>query len=878
MRKIGLHEIRKEFLDFFQEKEHLVAPSFSLVPENDDSLLLVGAGMAPLKKYFTGEVKAPKSRMATCQKCIRTGDIENVGKTDRHATFFEMLGNFSFGDYFKIESMEWAWEFLTERMEIDGEDIWVSVFEEDDEAYELWRDELHIPEERIVRLGKEDNFWELEVGPSGPCSEIFVDRGEKYGCGDENCKPGCECDRFIEVWNLVFTQYDKDENGVYHRLDHPNIDTGMGLERLAAVLEGADNIFEIEAIQDIINIIEEISGHTYGTDPKKDESIRVITDHGRAMVFLVSDGVMPGNEGRDYVLRRLIRRAARHGKLLGIKEDFLIDVVDIIIDSWKVEYKEIDNNRDMIKKVISIEESRFQETIDAGIERLNGYIGLMKDEDKTILDGEDVFKLYDTYGFPVDLTREILEENSLDIDQDGFEEKMEEQRNRARQARKTDNVGWSSGDNKELYEDYKTEFKGYENISLEAKIIGIVKDNEKVDHLSAGEKGIIILDKTPFYGESGGQIGDTGRIKNDSGQSKVVDTQKLDKDIIIHIVEVEEGGLSVGDLVEAKISCDRRDDITRNHSATHLLYQALKEVLGEHVEQAGSLVLEDRIRFDFTHYEAVSDEDLLEIERKVNEIILEAVNLDVDHRSLESAESEGIVGLFEDKYGDVVRVVEIGDFSKELCGGTHVSNTGEIGIFKILSESGIASGVRRIEAIAGRGIFSHISALEEQLDEIGRVLKANRDNLTNRISTILEESRLKDKEIQKLRNELASDISVDILDSIKEESGIKYIAYRLDDMDAESVRNLADEVKSKMGSGVVVLASISGDEITFLTTVTDDLIKRGLKSGDIVREIAKATGGNGGGRPQMAHAGGKDLAKLDDALAMVPGLIKENIK
>ncbi len=878
MKKIGLHEIRREFLEFFDEKEHLVAPSFSLVPEDDDSLLLVGAGMAPLKKYFTGEAKPPKTRMATCQRCIRTGDIENVGKTDRHATFFEMLGNFSFGDYFKIESMEWAWEFLTERMGIDGEDIWVTVYKEDDEAFELWRDELDIPEEKIIRLGKEDNFWELEVGPSGPCSEIFVDRGEKYGCGDKDCKPGCECDRFIEVWNLVFTQYDKDSNGEYHRLSHPNIDTGMGLERLAAVLEGADNIFEIEAIQDIIKAIEGISGHSYGTDSKKDESIRVITDHARAMVFLVSDGVVPGNEGRDYVLRRLIRRAARHGKLLGIERAFLSELADAIIDSWKVEYTEIDKNRERIKKVIAVEEARFQETIDAGIERLNRYVDQLKKENKGILAGEDVFKLYDTYGFPVDLTREILQEEGLAIDEAGFEENMQAQRERARQARKSDNVGWSSGDNKKLYEAYKTEFLGYELTKSQANIMAIIKEAEEVKSLAQGEKAVIILDKTPFYGESGGQIGDTGYISSKSAKAKVVDTQRVSNDTIIHLVEVEEGIFNLEDSVKAEISCARRDEIKRNHSATHLLYQALKEKLGDHVEQAGSLVLDDRLRFDFTHYEALKLEELKEIEARVNEIIQEAIDLEVKHTSLEKAQAEGIVGLFADKYEDEVRVIGVGDFSRELCGGTHVNNTAEIGLFKIISESGIASGVRRIEAIVGKEVYKHILGLENELDEIARLVKANRDNLNNRVGSLVEELKSKDKEIEGLRKELASDLSEDLLEEVKEEAGIKYIAHSLDNMDMDSMRNLADELRTKLDSGVVVLASILDGKLTFLTMISQDLVKRGLKAGDIVREVAKVTDGNGGGRPDMAQAGGKDLTKLNEALELVPRLISENLK
>ena len=616
MKKIGLHEIRKEFLDFFEGKGHLILPSFSLVPQNDKSLLLINAGMAPLKPYFTGEKKPPRERVATCQKCIRTADIENVGKTDRHATFFEMLGNFSFGDYFKKEAIQWAWEFLTVNMEIPKELLWVSIYEEDDEAFEIWKNEVGVPAEKIVRLGKEDNFWELEVGPCGPCSEIYVDRGEKYGCGKEDCKPGCDCDRYIEVWNLVFTQFDKDENGNYHPLDHPNIDTGMGLERIATVMEGTDNIFEVGEIKKIINIVEREAGKKYGQKYEWDVSIRVITDHARAMTFLVSDGVIPSNEGRGYVLRRLIRRAARHGKLLGIEKPFLSSVVSGVIESWKVTYPEIDVNKERILKVIRAEEEKFQETIHQGIQILDNYIEEIKNKNQKYLDGEKAFKLYDTYGFPLDLTREILEEKGLAVDEEEFNFHMEEQRKRARKAReRSTDAGWKHGEIIDFSKEIDTEFKGYESLDTNSRVVEIIIDGSSTGTIKEGMEGIIVLDQTPFYAERGGQVGDKGIFRNNNFLAHVVDTQYAKDDIIIHYIKVDKGVLNIGDSVEAQVDYNYRHDVMRNHSATHLLHRALKDVLGEHVNQAGSIVLPDRLRFDFTHFEAVQEEELKEIEK-----------------------------------------------------------------------------------------------------------------------------------------------------------------------------------------------------------------------------------------------------------------------
>lgn len=875
MKQIGLHEIRKMFLEFFEEKEHLVVPSFSLVPQEDESLLLIGAGMAPMKKYFTGESKAPNKRMATCQKCIRTGDIENVGKTDRHATFFEMLGNFSFGDYFKLEAIEWAWEFLHGKLEIPEEQLWVSIYKDDDEAFELWNKHMNVPEERIVRLGKEDNFWELEVGPSGPCSEIYVDRGEEYGCGLPKCQPGCDCDRFVEIWNLVFTQFDKDEKGVYHPLDYPNIDTGMGLERIAAILEGVDNIFEVKAIRNIIDKVAEISDYSYGRDKNKDESIRVIADHSRAATFLVSDGILPGNEGRGYILRRLIRRAARHGKLLGIEGEFLTKIVDEVIDSWKTEYKTLVDKQNEINEIIQVEESKFQETIDQGINILESYIKDMEGSKEETLSGENAFKLYDTYGFPLDLTKEILEERKLLVDEESFNEKMEEQRNRARKARgKGDNSGWGSKFNTDIFKGLESIFKGYDESKISTNVIGLFKNMEKVEELKENEEGIIVLKETPFYGESGGQIGDTGILENEIFKGEVIDTQYTDEDLTIHMVKILSGNIKLNEKVIAKISNNRRNDLRRNHSATHLLHKALNEVLGNHVNQSGSIVLPDRLRFDFSHYKSLSNKEIAEVESIVNEKILDGLNISSTEMTLDEAEEIGAVGLFQDKYGDLVRVVEMGNYSKELCGGTHVENTSNIGLFKILSENGIASGVRRIEAITGRNVYQYINNMEEEIEKVSNVLKTNSRDLLEKANSVINEIKEKDNTIRILRRNLSKDIVSEILDTSKKVDGISYINYKVEDMDMENLRNLGDQLRNRIKSGVIVLASTFNNKLTFLSMVTKDLNSKGILAGNIVKEVAKVTGGNGGGRPDMAQAGGKDLSKLDEALSIVPDLIK----
>ena len=878
MKRMGLHEIRREYLQFFQEKGHLIMPSFPLVPKEDKSLLLINAGMAPLKPYFTGEKTPPEKRVATCQKCIRTADIENVGKTARHATFFEMLGNFSFGDYFKKETIEWAWEFLTERLEIPREDLWVSIYLEDDEAFEIWNKNIGLEEERIVRLGKEDNFWELEVGPCGPSSEIYVDRGESYGCGGDSCQPGCECDRFIEIWNLVFTQFDKDIEGNYHPLDHPNIDTGMGLERIVAVMEGASNIFEIEAIREILDKVEKVSGVKYGLDSEKDASMRIITDHCRAMTFLVSDGVLPSNEGRGYVLRRLIRRAARHGKLLGIEETFLNKITDKVINSWKVEYPEIKEREEYIKKVISAEEEKFQETIHQGIHILEDYINNIVEKEENCLNGEKAFKLYDTYGFPLDLTKEILEEKGLNVDEDGFNKYMEEQRCRARKAREGfSDSGWKNDSSMEIFNDYKTLFKGYELLKWETNISGLFLNNQPVDIINVGEEGIVILEETPFYPESGGQVGDTGYIKNDNFIAEIVDT-KYANDTIVHFVKVKEGNLNMGAKVSAIVDDKRRKDIMRNHSATHLLHKALKEVLGEHVNQAGSIVLPNRLRFDFTHFEAVSEKELKEIEKIVNRKILEDLDVTTIEISLEESKNMGVIGLFEDKYEDLVRVVQMGDFSKELCGGTHVDNTGNIGLFKIVSESSIASGIRRIEAITGEEVYRYLNEIEKDLDHLSHILRTNRRDLVDRADNLMEELRERDREIESLKSKMALSIVDEILSNRINVKDINLITYSVENMDMNSLRNLGDEIKNRLNTGVIVLASTHSDKIAFVSMVTKDLVAKGIHAGNIIREVAKITGGGGGGRPDMAQAGGKDIEKVNEALNIVQSIVEEQLK
>lgn len=879
MKKLGLNEIRKEFLDFFKDKDHNILKSFPLIPQDDNSLLLINAGMAPIKKYFTGELKMPKNRAASSQRCIRTGDIESVGKTQRHGTFFEMLGNFSFGDYFKKEAITWAWEFLTEKMEIPEEILWVSVYEEDDEAYDIWKNHIGIPEEKIVRLGKEDNFWELDEGPCGPCSEIHVDRGIGHGCDDPNCKPGCDCDRFLEVWNLVFTQFNKDSNGVYHDLDSPNIDTGMGLERLTMVLENADNIFEIGLVKDIISVVENISNKKYKTDEEDDVSIRIIADHIRAITFLIYDGVIPSNEGRGYVLRRLLRRASRHGKLLGIERNFIVEVAKKVMEIYNTEYPELLEDSERIFKIINAEENKFQETIDQGLNILEKIMAESKSQNLSEINSKDAFKLYDTYGFPIDLTMEILEENDLKVNLSEFNKLMEEQRIRSRLSRHEDNIGWSNEINESIENLTETNFLGYEKTENKSKIIKIFVDGEDVNRISKGENGILVVEETSFYGEGGGQVGDTGLIEDKDAKAYVTNTTKNSNNAILHHIKVDNGEFSVGDNVELKVDLMRRKNTVRNHTATHLLHKALREVLGTHVHQAGSYVGPDRLRFDITHYEAISKENLMKVQDKVNEIISLGLPISSNYMTLKESEDLGAIGLFEDKYRDIVRVINIGDkYSVELCGGTHASSTSDIQMFEIISESSVAAGIRRIEAITGPEVYNHLKENEKLLNDISKELKVDRKEINNKISLIQKDIKSLEKELKKIKNEESKKDLDSVLANVNEIKGIKYIKYSAKDMDMNTFRELGDTIRDKLGSGIVVMSNTSGKKVNFLALVTKDIVEKNISAGNIVKEVAILTGGNGGGRKDFAMAGGKDVTKVKFAMDSVDEILESIIK
>lgn len=873
MENIELHDIREKFLKFFESKGHLLHPSYSLIPKNDKSLLLIGAGMAPLKKYFTGEETPPAKRMTTSQKCVRTGDIDNVGKTLRHLTFFEMLGNFSFGDYFKTEAIHWAWEFLTEVMKLPAEKLWVSVYEKDDEAYRIWHDEIGIPAERIVKLGKEDNFWELEVGPSGPDSEIHYDKGEEFGCGSPDCKPGCDCDRFLEVWNLVFTQFDKDKNGEYHPLPHPNIDTGMGLERIACIMENVDSVYDIKAIRKIMDTVADICGKKYGDDKDDDIHFRIIGDHSRAITFLISDGVVPSNEGRGYVLRKLIRRASRHGMLLGIKQSFLEAPVTEVIESWGRAYPELIENKKVILEVLNTEEERFQRTIVQGTELLTQKIADLKSKMKKVLSGEDAFVLYDTYGFPADLTEEILEDEGLSYDKEGFKEAMDEQRTRAREALDKSDSGWKK-DSKIEFDSEIGKFSGYEMNETTTKITDIYVDGKKTDELPTEAEGIVILEDTPFYGESGGQVGDIGEIIGDDFRLEVLDTQKTKDGLYLQICKTVDGVAKKGAEVSTKIDTKRRDDIRRNHSATHLLHAALREVLGTHVHQAGSLVNPERLRFDFSHYQAMTEEEIKEVERIVNEKVLESIPVVTEIKSLKEAKEEGVTGLFESKYGDVVRVLKMGKFSMELCGGTHVRNTSEIGLFKIVSETGVAAGVRRIEAVTGHASYKYVLKNEELIKSVESRLKTTRENIEQRIGEMEKHEREQRKEIESIKAKLLGNAASDMTSEIKEINGIKVLAKVFEGVEPNELKNIADEIRNKEDSILVILASKNGGGLNLLVAASKGLVKEGVNSGNIVRNIAKALGGNGGGRPDMAMAGAKDVDKVNEVFQKIADYIK----
>ncbi len=878
MEKLGLNEIREKYLSFFESKGHLRLPSFSLVPENDPSLLLINAGMAPLKPYFTGRQVPPKKRVTTCQKCIRTPDIERVGKTARHGTFFEMLGNFSFGDYFKNDATKWAWEFVTKVLNMPVDKLWVTIYEDDDEAFDIWTKNVGVSPDRIVRMGKEDNFWEIGTGPCGPCSEIYFDRGPEHGCGSPDCKVGCECDRYVEFWNLVFTQFEKQEDGTYKKLDHPNIDTGMGLERIACIMQGVLSLFDVDTIKSIRDKVCEMAGVEYGKDPQTDVSVRVVTDHIRSTVFLISDGVNVSNEGRGYVLRRLLRRAARHGKLLGINGTFLYKLADTVIDASEKAYPVLEENREMIKSKIKNEEERFAQTIDAGFSILNSFLDdklLDNMEKNTIFSGNDAFKLYDTYGFPIDLTREILAERGIEIDEEGFNREMEAQRQRARANAKMTEVGWEDTIADALSNVAPTDFVGYDSLESEAKIIAIVTDAGSAKALAEGNSGILVLDKTPFYAESGGQVGDVGKVCGEFTEAVVTDTKKTPDGKFYHIVEVKEGTFGVGETVTAKVDIRTRRRTQANHSATHLLDSALKNKFGRAVSQAGSLVNKDRLRFDFTLDRPVSNEELAEIEADVNRQIAMAVPVVWETMPIDEAKNKGAVAVFGDKYGDVVRVVTMGDYSMELCGGCHVGNTSEIGLFKILSETGVAAGVRRIEAVTGFGVLTEVYAMQEVLNTTAEALKCAPKDLAKKAAIVMDELKKAEAKIEGLNAKLAKSSEGDILNSAREINGITVVCGRIDGATVDALRKIGDDFKAQTPCGVIVLASSDGGKATFIAMATKEAIAKGVHSGNIVREAAKIAGGGGGGRPDSAQAGGKDVSKIDNALAAVYKMMEE---
>ena len=888
MKKYGVNELRRMYLDFFKSKDHLVMKSFSLIPHNDNSLLLINAGMAPLKPYFTGAEIPPKRRVSTCQKCIRTGDIENVGKTARHLTFFEMLGNFSFGDYFKHEAIAWSWEFLTKVLELDPERLYPSIYGEDEEAFEIWTKEVGVPAERITRFyrdenGECDNFWEHGAGPCGPCSEIYYDRGEKYGCGSPDCKVGCDCDRFMEVWNNVFTQFNGDGKGNYEELENKNIDTGMGLERLAVVMQDVDSVFDIDTMKAIRDKVCEMSHKTYQTDALDDVSIRLITDHIRSATFMVSDGIMPTNEGRGYVLRRLIRRAARHGKMLGIDGLFLAELSKTVINESKDGYPELEEKKEFIFRVLTQEEEKFNKTIDQGLAILADMQAEMEKEGKKVLSGEDAFRLYDTYGFPVDLTEEILEEKGFTIDQAGFEAAMEEQRTKARNARKVTNY---MGADATVYDaidpSVTTTFVGYDRLTHDSKISVLTTEEEVVSALTDGQTGTIIVDETPFYATMGGQTADKGTITEGDNEFAVKDTIHLQGGRIGHVGVVTKGMFKVGDTVTLTVDAANRQNTGKNHSATHLLQKALRIVLGSHVEQAGSYVDAERLRFDFTHFSAMTDEEIAKVEAIVNEQIAKNLQVVTEEMSVEDAKKTGAMALFGEKYGDKVRVVQMkadGEeaFSVELCGGTHVANTGVISYFKIISESGVAAGVRRIEALTGDGLMKHYAMQEELLKEVAKAAKAEPAKLLQKVTSLQEELKALQSENEKLKAKLANDAVGDVDSKIQEVKGMKVLAMDVPDVDMNGLRNLGDQMKEKIGDGVVVLASANGGKVTLLAMATDAAIKKGAHAGNLIKEIASLVGGGGGGRPNMAQAGGKNPAGIPDALAKVVSVVESQL-
>lgn len=872
MIKYGVNELRRKYLEFFESKGHLKMNSFSLVPQNDNSLLLINAGMAPLKPYFTGQEIPPRRRVTTCQKCIRTGDIDNVGKTARHLTFFEMLGNFSFGDYFKHEAINWSWEFLTKVIGMEEDRLYPSIYADDDEAFNIWTKEVGVPAERITRFYRDengdcDNFWEHGAGPCGPCSEIYYDRGIKYGCGKPDCKVGCDCDRFMEVWNNVFTQFESDGHHHYTELKQKNIDTGMGLERLAVVVQDVDSVFDIDTMKAIRDKICELAGVTYMEDEHKDVSIRLITDHIRSVTFMASDGIIPSNEGRGYVLRRLLRRAARHGRTLGIDGLFLAKLATTVIDSSKDGYPELDEKRELILKVLTTEEENFNKTIDQGLVILSDLENRLVKEGKTCLDGEDAFRLYDTYGFPIDLTNEILEEKGFTVDMDGFNNAMNKQKETARGARKETNY---MGADATVYDKIDTritsEFVGYDTLETESEITVLTTSEDITDTLAEGMEGTIIVNKTPFYATMGGQQGDTGVITCNGSVFEVIDTIRLKGGRVGHVGKVTAGSFNVGDKVTLTVDEKKRIDTAKNHSATHLLQEALRIVLGNHVEQAGSLVTPDRLRFDFTHFQPMTEEEIEKVEAIVNEQIAKSIDVETKVLAIEDAKKTGAKALFNEKYGDTVRVVCMGDFSKEFCGGTHVSNTGLINSFKIVSEAGVAAGVRRIEALTGNGVFAYYKDIEKKYNDICKAAKATPANVEEKIAHMQAEIKSLNSEIESLKNKAANEALGDVLNQAEDVNGVKFLAVKLNDVDMNGLRNLSDDLKSKIGSGVVVLASAMGsDKVNLIVTATDDIVKAGVHAGNIIKSAAPCVGGGGGGRPNMAQAGGKNPAGIEKA-------------
>jgi len=875
----GVNELRRLYLDFFESKGHLKMKSFSLVPHNDNSLLIINSGMAPLKPYFTGQEIPPRRRVTTCQKCIRTGDIENVGKTARHGTFFEMLGNFSFGDYFKTEAIHWSWEFLTEVVGLDANRLYPSIYEDDDEAFDIWNKEIGIAPERIFRFGKEDNFWEHGAGPCGPCSEIYYDRGEKYGCGKPGCTVGCDCDRYMEVWNNVFSQFNNDGHGHYTDLIQKNIDTGMGLERLAVVVQDVDSIFDVDTLQALRNKVCEMAGVKYKEDEKQDVSIRVITDHIRSVTFMVSDGIMPSNEGRGYVLRRLLRRAARHGRLLGIQDKFLSKLCETVIEGSKDGYPELEEKKEFITKVISEEEEKFNKTIDQGLSILADMEKALEEQNKNVLSGEDTFKLYDTYGFPIDLTKEILEEKNITIDEEGFSKCMNEQREKARKARKVSNyMGADATVYDEIDPAITSEFVGYDKLKNDSKVTVLTTEEDVVEALSEGDKGTIIVDETVFYATMGGQEGDKGYITSPEGEFKVDTTIKLKGGKIGHVGVMTKGMIKAGDTVTLLVDSEYRADTCKNHSATHLLQKALRTVLGNHVEQKGSYVDPERLRFDFTHFQSMTVEELKKVEDIVNEKIVEAIPVETKIMTIEEAKKTGAMALFGEKYGESVRVVCIDDFSKEFCGGTHVANTANIRLFKIISEAGVAAGVRRIEALTDKGVLKYYEELEKLVKEASEAAKTESVQLVRRIHTMNDEIKALSSENEKLKAELANNALGDVSDNVVEIKGVKFVATKVDNVDMNELRNLGDKIKNEIGSGVVlVVSAIGNDKVNMIAMATDDAVAKGAHAGNLIKAVASLVGGGGGGRPNMAQAGGKNPAGIPELLKKAPNVLEEQL-